>query len=214
MNRELITGHFRMHFYVFSLWSSPLPCFQGMWFYTRVFLMFENYTPPWLYQHLEALSVRIHTRLSGNPCFKCIVIVSLCWTRQRTPSFYFRWSRTGFRARSGQVLWKETTGFLLSSFYCPGLPAKPSFSISHRGLSNPQHLSHFTTPMVESWLVWQAHHSTGAGFRNCFQTSQSAVICNFVHLLVQFICLQFSSTNRRCVCISARLFMRTKHTQN
>lgn len=29
MNRELITGHFRMHFYVFSLWSSPLPIFLG-----------------------------------------------------------------------------------------------------------------------------------------------------------------------------------------
>lgn len=151
--------------------------------------MFENYTPPWLYQHLEALSVRIHTRHSGNPCFKCIVIVSLCWTRQRTPSFHFRWSRTGFRARSGQVLRKETTGFLLSSFYCPGLPAKPSFSISHRGLSNPQHLSHFTTPMVESWLVWQAHHSTGAGFRTAsrlLKVLSSVILC--IYLFNLFVC--------------------------
>lgn len=52
------------------------------------------------------------------------------------------------------VRWAEerTLASSIPSFYCPSLFAKPSFSISQRGLSNPEHLSHFTTLMVESWL--------------------------------------------------------------
>lgn len=106
MNQELITGHSRMHFYVSSLWRSPLVCFQGLPVDTRVFLMFENYTP--------AVSVCIRTRLSGSSPSKRIVNVSLCWMWQRTPSFHFTWSWTGFGARSGQVLWKEKPSLSIS----------------------------------------------------------------------------------------------------
>lgn len=39
---------------------------------------------------------------------------------------------------------------VFSSLNCLTLAAEASFSLSHWGLFNPQHLSHFTTPMAES----------------------------------------------------------------
>ena len=164
--------------------------------------MFETRTPPRLHQHFEALlsSPFVLTRHFGNPCSKCKCKLVLGTTKGTFLSFQMKLNR--FQGRSG-VVKGEPWPPPVSSLYCPALPAKPSFSISHRGLSNPQHLSHFTTLMGEGRLLWRACCS-----RNCFQTSQSAVICNFVHLRVQFICLQFTTPNHRCVCsIPVRIFI-------
>ena len=61
----------------------------------------------------------------------------------------FRMRLNRFQGRSGVVKGKPWPP-PVSSLYCPALPAKPSFSLSHWGLPNPQHLSHFTTLMVRA----------------------------------------------------------------
>lgn len=117
-----------------------------MLFYVGTSLMFETHTPWFLPAFVSLYSHDGYWRIPVPS-----VNVNLL-TRGTFLSFQMK------LIRSGVV--KGEPGLSISSLYCPTLPAKPSFSISHWGLSNPQHLSHFTTLMVESRLVWRAQCSS------------------------------------------------------
>lgn len=66
MNWELITGHFKMHFYVFFFFLSHFEALhfsRGMLFQTRASFMFETCTSSWSQQLLEGSCLFIRTRL-------------------------------------------------------------------------------------------------------------------------------------------------------
>lgn len=112
-----------------------------------------------------------------------------------------------FQGRLGSGVLKGEPWPLVSSLYCPSLPAKPSFPISHRGLSNPQHLSHFTTRMVESWLVWRAGCSSVQDLETTsrhLEVLSSVIACFysfnlFVCNLLQLITGVFAPSQQECL---------------
>lgn len=160
-------------------------------------LMFETLAPPWAFTTFAKPRL---APLCGEP--------AKSWRFLRPPNVNANekiaslliWDEVEQVPEQEQVRCSErrAAGLHVSSLYCAALPAKPSVWISHWGLPNPQHLSRFTTLTAESWRVWRARRSSLPRL-NCFQTSPSAVICNFAHLLIQFICPQFTPTNHRCV---------------
>lgn len=181
---KLINAHFSMHFNVLFFY------FEVLWS-TRNLLNIWN--PPLFLPPLGAYSL---------PSWLKPVNVNEHLARKRAPWLPLRWSPWSSGAGVGQVYWKKNLS--VSSLYCPSLPAKPSFSEPHRGLFNPQHLSHFT----HSWsrLVWQAAYSvqnSETASRHLTELS-SVIVCVyslnlFLRILAQQTAGVFALSLRECL---------------